>query len=170
MNSEYGVFVVVNDIGLLIQGPAGIGKSTLALELIERGHALVADDIVHFSTDTAQNRLIGQSPDMLRGLLAVRDLGVLEIQRLFPAARLAPSHPLDLIVELDDSETSPLTDPFSAFKRRDLHGFAVSGLTLFAHPKRNLAVIVETAVKNYILYRAGHDAGRVLTKRQQQYL
>ena len=172
---EHGVFLSVNNIGLLIKGDAGCGKSPLALELIERGHRLVSDDVVHFSLarDTVQPEhcyIIGKSPHMLRDLLAVRDLGVINISQMFTADRCLAQHPLDFIINLvDDNQT--LQNSLSGIQSHlTLLDQAIPLQRIHAHPKRNLAVIVETAVKNYILYQRKQDAVTLLRNRQQEYI
>ena len=170
---EHGVFLSVLDIGLLIRGNAGIGKSTLALELIERGHRFISDDVVHFTQakDLNQNRIpdqiMGKSPHMLKDLLAVRDLGVLNISDLFSADICLPQYPLELIVELvrDECVLKPTLTGTPSHLTILNHRIPVQ--LIHAHPKRNLSVIVETAIKNYILYNHGQDAGTLLEKRQQ---
>jgi len=171
---EHGVFLSVLDVGLLIKGDAGIGKSSLALELIERGHQFISDDVVHIFSDkmsnsTSNSRLIGKSPDMLKDLLAIRDLGVLNVAQLFSANSCLAQHPLDLIIELVDNEHLIPVTLTGIQSELSLLNHTIPVQTVHAHPKRNLAVIVETAVKNHILYKRGQDAGTLLEK-QQQYI
>lgn len=172
---EHGVFLSVFDIGLLIKGNAGSGKSTLALELIERGHYFISDDIVHFrlastTNHSEQNSIIGKSPHILKNFLAVRDLGVMNVSQLFTAESCLSLHSLDLIIELVDDEQTLPTSLTGIQSHIDILGQAIPLQMIHTHPKRNLAVIVETAVKNYILYKHKHDAATLLKKRQQKYI
>lgn len=168
---EHGVFLSVFDNGLLIKGAAGMGKSTLALELIERGHQFISDDVVDFTIekDVDHNRIIGKSPHILKDLLAVRDLGVLNISHLFSADICLSQHPLDLIIELVEDEHLLETTLTGIQSHVTILNHTIPVQAIHAHPKRNLSIIVETAVKNYILYKQGRDAGTLLEK-QQQYI
>jgi len=172
---EHGVFVAVKDVGVLIRGPAGIGKSSLALELLDRGHALISDDVVQFEVHPVQNKvdsvkIIGSAPPMLQDLLAVRDIGVLDITEIFSNSAIIPAHRLDFIIQLDAERTPNRSDFTDLYAHSPLLGHKIPSQTIFAHPSRNIALIVETALKNYILYKNGQDAGRKLSVRQQQYL
>jgi HPr kinase/phosphorylase len=172
-HSEHGVFLSVFDVGLLISGAPGIGKSTLALELIERGHSLISDDVVHFSIQTNHvkpglQRLFGRSPALLKDLLAVRDMGVMNIPQIFPAARCIQEYPLDLIIKLVGDEISLEASLNGIQQETTILKQPVPTQYIYAHPKRNLALIVETAVKNYILWLQNKDAATLLEKQQQK--
>jgi HPr kinase/phosphorylase len=173
--SKHGVFLRVFDVGLLLIGKAGIGKSSLALELIERGHALVSDDNVQFTINpeyesSGESRVIGKSPYILKDLLAVRDLGVLNIAQLFSKDRCVEEWPLDLIIELVDSQIQLATTLSGIQAHLSLLNHQFPLQQVHAHPKRNLALIIETAVKNYILRKDKNDAATLLQKRQQKYI
>lgn len=172
---EHGVFVAMYGLGMLIRGPAGIGKSSLALELIDRGHAFVSDDVVQFRsmpsiTASESTIIVGSAPPMLQNLLAVRDIGVLDISELYESKTILCNHILDFIIQLTPHAhptAQNITNPYNESLILD-HKFP--NQQIFAHASRNLALIVETALKNYILYNNGQDAGHTLTARQQQYL
>lgn len=165
---EHGVFVVIEGRGVFIRGRAGIGKSSLALELLDRGHRLLSDDIVDFYPDP-QHGLMARCPNMLTGLLAVRDLGILDIRRLFTVNHLQLTSRVDYIIELCD-ELPPQNPACDIRAELNLHSYRFPGQAIHAHPKRNLALIIETLIKNYILYESGEDSGKLLAERQQQYL
>jgi HPr kinase/phosphorylase len=174
-HNEHGVFLCIFDVGLLITGEAGIGKSTLALELIERGHSLVSDDVVTFEIQSdaetaAKPRLLGKSPYILKDLLAVRDLGVINIRQMFSPARCVSEYYLDLIIELISDETVIKTTLTGIQSKKTILNHTVPLQKIHAHPKRNLALIIETAVNNYILSSRNDDAALQLKKRQQQYM
>ena len=172
---EHGVFVAILGAGVLIRGPAGIGKSSLALELLDRGHALISDDVVQFEGSASHNKtveveLIGSAPPMLQNLLAVRDIGVLDITEIFSNSAIIHAHRLDFIIQLDAEPSSNRSDFTDLYEQTLILGHKVPSQTIFAHPSRNIALIVETALKNYILCKNGQDAGRKLVVRQQHYL
>lgn len=156
--------------GVLLSGASGIGKSETALELISRGHRLVADDAPRFALNT-RGRLIGRCPGVLRNVLAVRALGVLDIAALFGARAVAAEVSLDLIVRLergaaDDAQAlhSPAPRPCSVL------GVEIPELTLHLAPGRNTALLVECLVRNYLLQQSGYDGARAFVERQRRAL
>jgi len=162
----HGEFLNILDHGVLITGPAGIGKSTVALELLDRGHRLIADDAVYFRhTD---GLVIGQCPDMLSGYLALRDLGVLNVAKLYGQEASQLSHRLDLVIRLvQDCQARPP----SMRVVRNQHTILTQSfpeIEITVTPHRNLALVIETAVKNHILYKHGCDANQQLIARQQR--
>lgn len=172
---EHGVFLSIYKIGLLLKGDPGSGKSTLALELIERGHHFISDDVVHFdleadADDHEQNNLIGKSPYILQDLLTVRDLGVINISQFFSPERCVAQHSLDLVIQLVDDDQPLQTGLTGIQSQVEILGQTIPLQMIHAHPKRNLAVIVETAIKNYILYKNNQQAVTLLEKRQQEYI
>ncbi len=172
---EHGVFVVIFALGVLIRGQPGIGKSSLALELIDRGHAFVSDDVVQIKPSaelpsSESTDLFGSAPTMLQNLLAVRDIGVLNITEIYPSATVLAEHRLDFIVQLEANPITAAQEITNPYHQRLILGHKFPSQTICAHSNRNLALIVETATKNYILYKNGQDAGRALRARQQQYL
>ena len=168
--SMHGVFMDVYGIGVLITGDAGIGKSELALELISRGHGLVADDIVDLS-HTAPNTLEGRCPPMLRDYLEVRGLGMLNIRTIFGEAAARRKKRLRLIVHLQRqvavAELPRL--PLEA-QSQEILGVSVRKVTFHVAPGRNLAVLLEAAVLNHILQLRGIDSMGEFISRQQQAL
>lgn len=166
----HGVLLCICGLGVLITGPSGIGKSSTALELIEKGHQLIADDAPLFYTFD-QQQVTGHCPPVLSGFLEVADLGVLNIHKLFGYHTSAPLHRLHLVIELMPEE------PVTALARlQPLHhhtmvqGIEIPVMQLFAKLSRNLATVVETAVKNHVLYREGYDANQALAEKQLQMI
>jgi HPr kinase/phosphorylase len=165
----HGVMLDVLEIGVLITGDSSIGKSELALELISRGHGLVADDVVELQQigpDTIQARC----PPMLRDFLEVRGLGVLNIRSIFGETAVRPRKALRLIVQLEPYE--PGVEPKDRLASRagtqDILGVEIPTVALAVAPGRNLAVLVEAAVRNHILITRGIDSTADFIKRQEE--
>jgi HPr kinase/phosphorylase len=164
----HGVFLDVLEIGVMITGDSSIGKSELALELISRGHGLVADDVVELQ-QIGPETIQGRCPLMLRDFLEVRGLGVLNIRSIFGETAVRPRKALRLIVHLE-----PFVSGIEASSRLATHagtinilGVEIPSVTLAVAPGRNLAVLVEAAVRNHILLTRGIDSTREFIVRQE---
>ena len=164
----HGVFLDVLEIGVLITGHSSIGKSELALELVSRGHGLVADDVVELQ-QIGPETVQGRCPPMLRDFLEVRGLGVLNIRSIFGETAVRPRKALRLIVHLEMPE-----EGFEIRERlatrsgtQNILGVEIPTVTLAVAPGRNLAVLVEAAVRNHILLTRGIDSTREFIARQQ---
>jgi HPr kinase/phosphorylase len=164
----HGVFLDVLEIGVLITGDSSIGKSELALELISRGHGLVADDVVELQ-QIGPETIQGRCPPLLRDFLEVRGLGVLNIRSIFGETAVRPRKVLRLMVHLE----MPLggMEPRDRLATRsgtqDILGVEIPTVTLAVAPGRNLAVLVEAAVRNHILLTRGLDSTREFIARQE---
>jgi HPr kinase/phosphorylase len=168
----HGVFLDVLEMGVLITGASAIGKSELALELISRGHGLIADDIVE--VDRVSPELIeGRCPEVLKDFLEVRGIGILNIRTTFGETAVRPRKSLKLIVHLED-----LSD--EQFKRLDrmsvnasfqeVLGVKIRKVVIPVAAGRNLAVLVETAVRNFVLNLRGIDSTREFIERQAKLM
>jgi HPr kinase/phosphorylase len=164
----HGVFLDVLEIGVLITGDSSIGKSELALELISRGHGLVADDVVELQ-QIGPETIQGRCPSMLRDFLEVRGLGVLNIRSIFGETAVRPRKALRLIVHLDGPEggTEPKDRLATRAGTQDILGVEIPTVTLAVAPGRNLAVLVEAAVRNHILLTRGINSTREFIQRQE---
>jgi len=166
----HGVFMEIFTIGVLITGDAGAGKSELALELLTRGHRRIADDSPEF-TQMTPDIIDGTCPDLLRDCLEVRGLGVLNVRRMFGDAAVKTNKFLRLILHLhqprpgDESKTDRLAG--KAETRRVLES-DVPRILLPVLPGRNLAVIAEAAVRNFMLRMKGFDAGAEFLRRHER--
>jgi len=164
----HGVFLEVLGLGVLLVGDAGAGKSELALEMIARGHQLIADDAPEFAR-IAPETLDGSCPPLLRDFLEVRGLGVLNVRAMFGEGAVRQRETLSLIVNMrsfDDGELAQIDRLRGSLTARTLIGVAVPEITLPVAPGRNLAVLLEAAVRNQILRQRGYDAGADLIERQ----
>lgn len=168
----HGVFMEVIGIGVLITGDSGVGKSELALELISRGHRLIADDAPEFSRITPDT-ISGGCPPPLRNFLEVRGLGVLNIRAMFGDSAIKDSKYLRLIVHIEhmsDQQMQNIDRLRGSHQHKTILGVDVEQVTLPIAPGRNLAVLVEIAVRNHILSLKGYNAAEDFTHRQQQFL
>lgn len=161
----HGVLVDVYGIGVLITGKSGVGKSETALELVKRGHRLVADDCVEIRQED-QDTLVGTSPELIEHLLEIRGLGIINVMTLFGAGAVRSNKRITLVINLE------LWDPKKQYDRLGLDeekvkiiDTEVTKLTVPVRPGRNLAVIIEVAAMNYRLKRMGVNAAQQFTAR-----
>ena len=166
----HGVFMEVTSLGVLLSGDSSIGKSELALELVSRGHRLIADDAPEFARITP-DIISGSSPPLLQDLLEVRGLGILNIREMYGDGAIKQSKYLRLIINLVSAEQHENLDRLSSSQRwRNVLGVKLTEITLPVAPGRNLAVMVEAAVLDYLLKSRGYDASKELIERQRQLL
>ncbi len=170
--SLHGVFIEVQGFGVLIKGDAAIGKSELALELISRGHRLIADDIVDFYR-ISPDRIEGRCPALLQDFLEVRGLGILNIRALFGDNAVKPTKPLDLIIQL---ELANMQKPLELDRLNAKTQFErvldvdICKVIIPIAAGRNISVLVEVAVRNHILLLRGINATQQFSKRQKQMM
>lgn len=168
--SLHGVFLEVAGMGVLITGDSAIGKSELALELISRGHRLIADDIVDLY-QVAPDTLEGRCPSILQDYLEVRGLGILDIRALFGEIAVKKKKNLKLIIHLEKLSNSTHTEPHD---RLEMHasnepilGVPIPKVRIPVAAGRNLAVLVEVAVRNHIMHLRGLNSAQQFIQRQQ---
>ncbi len=164
----HGVFIEVLGMGVLLVGDPAVGKSELALDLISRGHRLIADDAPQFAR-IAPEQIEGRCPEPLRDFLEVRGLGILNIRAMFGEGALARRKTLNLIIDLKPLDRSVLEhiDRLNgSLSATNVLGVAVPRFTMPVAPGRNLAILVEAAVRHQILRIRGYDAGADFIDRQ----
>ena len=166
----HGVFMAVLEVGVLITGDSAVGKSELALELISRGHGLVADDVVEFFR-IAPETLQGRCPPLLKDFLEVRGLGVLNIRSIFGETVVRARKNLKLIVHLEKPAGGDLASlerlPMNATVQ-EIMGIGFPKVVVPVAVGRNLAVLVEAATRNYILQQRGIDSTREFIERHER--
>jgi HPr kinase/phosphorylase len=169
--STHGVFMDILGLGVLLTGESGLGKSELGLELVSRGHGLVADDVVDFYR-VSQTALEGRCPELLRNLLEVRGIGLLDIKAIFGETAVRRKMRLKLIVHLVRKET--MEREFERLPYEPLYGdvlgVPVRKVVIQVDAGRNLAVLVEAAVRNTILQLRGINTFDEFTRRHQEAL
>ena len=167
--TRHGVFMDILGVGVLLTGESGLGKSELGLELISRGHGLVADDAVDFYR-ISQTAIEGRCPELLMNLLEVRGIGLLDIRAIFGETAVRRKMRLKLIVHLVRRET--LERDFERLPYEPLHeeimGMPVRKVIIAVDAGRNLAVLVEAAVRNTILQLRGIDTYAEFVARHQR--
>ena len=166
---RHGVFMDILGVGVLLTGESGLGKSELGLELISRGHGLVADDVVDLYK-VSQSALEGRCPELLMNLLEVRGIGLLDIKAIFGETAVRRKMRLKLIVHLVRKET--MERDFERLPYEPLYehilGIDVLKVVIQVDAGRNLAVLVEAAVRNTILRLRGIDTYREFVERHQR--
>jgi HPr kinase/phosphorylase len=163
----HGVFLEVSGLGVLISGDPSVGKSELALELITRGHRLVADDILEVFA-VSPDILEGRCPTLLQDFMEVRGLGVLNIRRLFGETAVKQKKNLKLIVHLTPAGQWQEVDRLDMrASDRDILGVVIPEVRIPVAVGRNLAVLVEVAVRNHILKLRGFNSSQEFTDRQR---
>ena len=168
----HGVFMEVMGLGVLLSGVSGVGKSELALELLTRGHRLIADDAPIFSRLT-EGTVEGICPPPLHDFLEVRGLGVINIRAMYGDRAIAERAVLQLIVHLQRLSEHELINLDRLRASKDevgVLGVAVPRIMLPVVAGRELAVLAEAAVRGHVLAVGGYDAAEDFTRRQQRYM
>ena len=166
--TEHGVLVQVHGEGLLIQGESGIGKSEVALELVKRGHRLVADDAVELRR-MGRDRLTGSAPKMIRYLMELRGLGIIDVRRIYGVGAVLPVCDVDLVVKFVRWEEGADYDRLGLQEETANYlGVPVPQITIPVAPARNLAIILEVAAMNHREKKLGHNTAKALLERHDQ--
>lgn len=160
--TRHGVLIEVYGEGILIVGESGVGKSETAIELVKRGHRLVADDAVEIRK-VSNISLVGQSPDNIRHFLELRGIGIINTRRLFGMGAVKVSEKIDLIINLEPWDSTKVYDRMGVDSEfTSILGIKVPSLTIPIKPGRNLAVIIEVAAMNNRQKKMGYNAAQEL--------
>lgn len=166
----HGVLVDVYGIGVLIIGKSGVGKSETALELVKKGHRLVADDSVEIRQE-GENMLVGFPPPLLEHLLEIRGIGIIDIMTLFGASAVRPYKRITLIIELENWDPDKFYDRLGLDEEKmKIIDSEVTKLTIPVKPGRNVSVIIEVAAMNYRLKKMGVNAAEEFSRRLDDML
>ncbi|MCF6465557.1 HPr(Ser) kinase/phosphatase [Clostridium sp. Cult2] len=153
----HGVLVEVYGMGILIMGESGVGKSETALELIKRGHRLVADDVVEIKK--VEEGLRGEAPDLIRYFMEIRGIGILDIERLYGVGAIKSNEFIDLVIEFEFWDSTKEYDRVGLDGDSiELLGVKVPKLVIPVRPGRNLAMIIEVAARNTRQKKLGYNA------------
>jgi len=165
VRSLHGVLVDVFGVGILLLGKSGIGKSECALELVLRGHRLVADDVVDVFK-TPPSTVIGQSNDLIRHHMEIRGLGIISIKDLFGVSAIRETKRIELVVQFEEWDSSVEYDRLGVMRKtHDILGVAIPKVTIPVRPGRSLTMLVEVAARNQLLKAMGlHSALEFKTK------
>ncbi|MFD2679374.1 HPr(Ser) kinase/phosphatase [Bacillus seohaeanensis] len=161
----HGVLVDIYGVGVLITGKSGVGKSETALELVKRGHRLVADDCVEIRQED-MDTLVGNSPDLIEHLLEIRGLGIINVMTLFGAGAVRTNKRITLCIDLELWDKAKQYDRLGLEEdKMKIIDTEITKLTIPVRPGRNLAVIIEVAAMNFRLKRMGVNAAEQFTSK-----
>jgi len=166
----HGVLVDVYGIGVLLIGKSGVGKSETALELVKKGHRLVADDCVEIRQES-ENLLIGSPPPLLEHLLEIRGIGIIDIMTLFGASAVRSYKRITLVVELENWDSEKSYDRLGLDEEKmRIIDTDLTKLTIPVQPGRNVSVIIEVAAMNYRLKKMGVNAAEEFSRRLDEMI
>ena len=163
--TRHGVLMDVFGIGVMITGESGVGKSEAALELVKRGHRLVADDVVEICK-VSDVRLVGEAPEMVRHFMEIRGVGIINVKNMYGVGAVINSKSIDMVIHLElwdnnkEYDRLGLNEDFTA-----VLGVKLPKLTLPVRPGRNLAIVIEVAASNHRLKKMGYNGAQELNDR-----
>ena len=166
--TRHGVLVEIYGEGVLLTGDSGVGKSETAIELVKRGHRLVADDAVELKR--ISNTVIGSAPELTRHFIELRGIGVINIRHLFGVSAIRESADIDLVVELEQWDESKVYDRLGLDDQCvEILGVELPSIVVPVRPGRNLANIIEVAAMNNRQKRMGYNAAKEMMERLDEY-
>ena len=168
--TRHGGLVEVYGEGMLLLGDSGIGKSETAIELVKRGHRLIADDAVEIKK-VSEKTLVGSAPEMIRHYVELRGIGLVDIRRLFGVGAVKNTERIDMVIQLENWEEGKMYDRLGMEEETlDILGIQVPSITVPVRPGRNLAIILEIAAMNNRQKRMGYNAAVEFNKRLMQQM
>jgi len=170
MTTVHGVLVEVFGEGILLMGESGVGKSETAIELVKRGHRLVADDAVEIKK-VSRKTLVGSSPDIIRHFIELRGIGVIDVKRIFGIGAVKDTENINLVINLEPWQSGKQYDRLGLDTyTTDIMGLQIPSLTIPVKPGRNLAIIIEVAAMNHRQRKMGYNAAEELNRRLMEQI
>lgn len=161
----HGVLVEVYGLGILIIGESGVGKSETALELVKRGHRLVADDLVEVRRVSSRT-LVGSAPEIIRHFVEIRGIGILDVKYLYGVGSVKTTESINLVINMELWDSTKQYERLGADElTTEILGIKVPSLTIPVRPGRNLAIIIEVAAMNNRQKKMGYNAAKVFTEK-----
>lgn len=168
--TRHGVLMDIYGVGVLLMGESGIGKSETALELVKRGHRLVADDAVQIKK-VSDERLTGEAPDILRHLMEIRGVGIINVETMYGISAVIHSKTVDMVVQMEIWDEKKSYDRFGTEEDFiTILDIEIPKLVLPVRPGRNLAIILEVAARNFRLKAMGYNAFEELLERRRKMM
>ncbi len=168
--TRHGVLVEVYGEGLLLLGDSGVGKSETAIELVKRGHRLIADDAVEIKRASAK-ALVGSAPEIIRHYVELRGIGLVDVRRLFGMGAVKDTEKIDLIINLEHWIQGKMYDRLGLDEEKmDILGIELPCITIPVKPGRNLAIIIEIAAMNNRLKKMGYNTAEEFNKKLMSQL
>ncbi len=163
--SLHGVLVEVYGEGILILGESGVGKSEMAMEIVKRGHRLIADDLVEVRR-VSDSTLLGQAPAIIRHLLEIRGLGIMDVKELYGVSSVKMQENINFVINLELWDEKKVYERLGVNQEyTEILGIKVPSATIPVRPGRNLAIIAEVAAINFRQKQMGYNAAQALTDR-----
>ena len=163
--TRHGVLVEVYGEGVLLVGDSGVGKSETAIELVKRGHRLIADDAVEISRVSSKT-LVGTSPENIRHFIELRGIGIVNARRIFGMGAVKMTEKIDIVIQMEQWDNNKVYDRMGLENQfMDILGITVPMLTIPVKPGRNLAIIIEVAAMNNRQKKMGYNAAEELLKK-----
>lgn len=161
--TQHGVLVEVYGEGMLLLGDSGVGKSETAIELVKRGHRLIADDVVDIKRVSAKT-LVGTAPEIIRHYVELRGIGIIDVRRIFGMGAVKQSERIDLVIKLEQWQDGKMYDRLGLDDQTEnILGLEIPAITIPVKPGRNLAIILEIAAMNNRQKKMGYNAAEALT-------
>lgn len=163
--TRHGVLVEVFGEGVLLLGESGVGKSETAIELVNRGHRLIADDAVEIRR-VSKKSLVGRSPENIRHFIELRGIGIINASRIFGVGAVKPTEKIDLVINIEPWDQTKVYDRMGLEEETtEILGIEIPSITVPVKPGRNLAVIIEVAARNHRQKKLGYNAAQALLER-----
>lgn len=163
--THHGVLVEVYGEGVLLLGDSGIGKSETAIELVKRGHRLIADDAVEIKR-ISPTSLVGQAPELIRHYVELRGIGIVDVRRLFGMGAVKEEEEISLIINMEPWQEGKMYDRLGIDEQKtEILGIEVPSIVIPVRPGRNLSIIIEVAAMNLRLKKLGHNTAQEFNRR-----